>query len=100
MKTEGWTRRQPVGWNHDTLSAALEVGHPARREAIGASKKKSGNLDALHRGRSLCAATPCPPGIRPREFSRFAALHGRFQLRPAPGSEQEAGWRGSLATNS
>lgn len=45
-------------WIHDTLkpyAAKLEMGHPARMKAIGASKKKNDKLDA----RTICDLLRC-----------------------------------------
>jgi transposase len=60
------------GWIYDTLkpyAARLEMGHPARMKAIGASKKKTDKLDArtvadLLRANLLPACYVAPPELR------------------------------------
>ena len=78
------------GWIYDTLkpyAVRLEMGHPARMKAIGASKKKSDKLDArtvadLLRANLLPACYVAPPELRElRRCLRYRATVVRQSVR-------------------
>lgn len=86
-RTEPWHGAMEAtlfsSWIYDTLkpyAAKLEMGHPARMKAIGASKKKSDKLDArtisdLIRCNLLPACWVAPPEIRElRRMLRYRNL--------------------------
>jgi transposase len=87
QRTQSWRGAMEAtlfsGWIYDTLkpfAAELEMGHPARMQAIGASKKKCDRLDArkiadMVRCNLLPACYVMPPELRElRRMLRYRHL--------------------------